>query len=417
VFATLACDFTALKADVRAYAVLGNRDTLATIIGDLQSLVKNGPTAAGTDKAFDGLARLAVMRGNTTYQKSTATGVLFDDIARRLLGCAEPYVVAGAPANTFVDALKAGWAFEVRGKTGVDAEAGVYERGSAGSYWAAEAGGATWGATLVVGAPTGTIPTDRALVFGYRTTFLTADPKAGSAFEHFTIPAIGNGGYLTLSPGLKIGLCSVELNNTLRVQHVTTVLPLLRNADALACATPPAFTPAAATLGALNPASVVRRVAGFFTPATAYAAFAAGSVGGAVSELSPSAVIDMQQVVLTYKFAIVNGKNSTPLAGTDGGPVKVLVSTLGNPDIPNSGVGLPNVTVTLAVAGNNSVIAFFSDTTAKVTVSRMTGPDGVASFDGVSLTKAGGYQLVATGTFDGVAGQPKLSNSFNIQNK
>jgi hypothetical protein len=46
-----------------------------------------------------------------------------------------------------------------------------------------------------------------------------------------------------------------------------------------------------------------------------------------------------------------------------------------------------------------------------------TGADGIASFAGVCLTKAGGYQLVATGTFDGVPAQPKLSNSFNIQNK
>src|SRR4051794_11701995 len=57
-FATLACDFTALKADVRDYTVLNNRDPLSTIIGDLQGLVRNGPTQAGTDKVFDALARL-----------------------------------------------------------------------------------------------------------------------------------------------------------------------------------------------------------------------------------------------------------------------------------------------------------------------------------------------------------------------
>jgi hypothetical protein len=59
----------------------------------------------------------------------------------------------------------------------------------------------------------------------------------------------------------------------------------------------------------------------------------------------------MQQVLLTFVFPIVDGKNSTPLKGTDGGPVKVLVTTKG-------GTPLANVTVTLAVAGNSSVIAF-----------------------------------------------------------
>ena len=43
--------------------------------------------------------------------------------------------------------------------------------------------------------------------------------------------------------------------------------------------------------------------------------------------------------------------------------------------------------------------------------------NGVADFSGVSVTKAGGYRLMATGSFDGVAGQPVASNLFNIKNK
>ena len=405
-FNALACDFTALKADARDYAA-SNKDVLFTIIGDLQGLVKTGPTAPGTDKVFDGLARLAVMRGSASLQKSTATGAMFDRLTRRFLGCAEAYVIAGAPPQDFTGAVGPNWMYEVRGKPNVDSEAGAYERGATGAYWAAEAGGATWGATLVVGAPAGTTATDRALVFGYRTTFFTNDPKSGSAFEHFTIPAIGNGGYLTVSPGLKIGLCNVDVNSTLRVQHISTVLPL----QPLACTAPATFAAAGTSSSLMLASSFVKKAVSFFAPTTAYA-FAAGSVGGAVSELSPSAVIDMQQVILAYKFSIVDGRNTVPLQGTDGGPVKVVVSTKG-------GTTLPNVMVTLAVAGNNSVIAYFSDNGAAPTamVQRTTDANGVATFDGVTLTKAGGYQLVATGTFDGVAGQPKISNSFNIQNK
>jgi hypothetical protein len=413
--ATLACDFTLLKADIRDLAA-SNKDVLFTIVGDLQALSKNGPNAAATDKVFDGLSRLAAMRG-TSAIKTGVLGAVFDRATRRLLGCAEGYVVANAEAADFSGALAPGWMFEVRGKTGVDPETGAYERGSTGSYWAAEAGGATWGSTLLVTAPAGVTATNRALIYGFRRTdFFTNDPKAGSAFEHRTIPVIGTvalpGALSLVPPGLKIGLCNVDVNNTLRVQHVTTVLAI----KTLGCDTPPAFVPATTStstvLAALNPASIARRAIGIFTPQLAYAAFAGGSVGGAVSELSPSAVIDMQQVTLKFVFPIVDGNNSTALKGSDGAAVKVLVTTKG-------GTPLPNVTVTLAVAGNNSVIAYFSDNGAAATptVSRPTGTNGVATFTGVSLTKAGGYQLVATGTFDGVAGQPVTSNSFNIQNK
>jgi hypothetical protein len=408
-FNTLACDFTALKADARAYAA-SNKDPIFTIISDLQSLVKNGPNAAGTDKVYDGLSRLALMRG-TALQQVGVAGSVFDDFTRRFLGCAESYIVAGAPPQDFSTALLAGWMYEVRGKPNVDPEIGAYERGATGSYWAAEAlPTTTWAATIVVTAPAGTTATDRAFVFGYRTSFLTNDPKVGSAFEHFTIPAIA-GGALTLNPALNIGLCNVTTNVTnLRVQHVNTVLPK----SALTCSTPPQFANAATSSSIMlaSGAALARRAFGFFAPENAYAAFLAGSVGGAPSELSPSAVIDMQQVTAAFLNPIADGTNSTALKDTTGGPVRVTVKTLG-------GTPLPNATVVLSVSGNSSVIAYFSDNggASVVTVSRTTNAAGVASFDGVSLTKAGGYQLTATPTFDGVAGPPALSNSFNIQNK
>ena len=109
-------------------------------------------------------------------------------------------------------------------------------------------------------------------------------------------------------------------------------------------------------------------------------------------------------------------KNSTPLQGTDGNPVTVNVTTKG-------GTPLAGVIVTLAVSGNSSVIAYFSDkgAPAQPTVQRTTDANGVATFDGVTLTKAGGYTLVATGTFDSglnaLTSPGVISNAFNIQNK
>ena len=413
-FNALTCDFTLLKADVRDYAA-SNKDSLYTIVSDLQTLVKNGPTAAGTDRVYDGLSRLAAMRG-TSAQKVGVSGAVFDRLTRRFLGCAEPYILAGAPPQDFSGALLPGWMYEVRGKPNVDPEVGAYERGATDSYWAAEAlSNTTWAATIVVTAPAGTTATDRAFVFGYRTSFLTNDPKVGSAFEHFTIPAI-TGGALTLNPALNIGLCNVGASlTTLRVQHVGTVL----NKTTLTCAPAPQFANAATSSSTMlaSGAVLARRAFGFFLPQTAYAALLAGSVGGAPSELSPSAVIDLQQVTLAFAAKIADGTNTSPLADTAGNPVRVRVTTKG-------GTPLPYAVVKLEIAGNSSTIAYFTGSGTGCLggcVYRTADALGVASFDGVTLTKAGGYTLAASGTFDtgpnALTSPQFFSNQFTIQNK
>jgi hypothetical protein len=124
---TLTCDINGLKSNARAYAA-SNQDPLYTIIGDLQQLVKKGPSEAGTDKAFDGLARLAAMRG-TTAQLGTATGATFNALTLGFIGCMESYISSNVPGDFSVaGALSPGWMYEVRGKAS-DAAAGAYERG------------------------------------------------------------------------------------------------------------------------------------------------------------------------------------------------------------------------------------------------------------------------------------------------
>ncbi len=191
------------------------------------------------------------------------------------------------------------------------------------------------------------------------------------------------------------------------MQHVDAILPL----QPLTCSTPPGFA-AAATRSSRFLAALARQAANLVTPNTAQAAFKLGAIGGGASELSPSVVIDMQRVTLSFVKPVANGTNSAPLADANGNPIQVAVTTL-------NGTPLPNVVVTLSIVGNSSSIAFFADGTSapSATVTRTTGADGLATFAGVSLTKAGGYQLSAAGSFDGVAGAPVVSNSFNIQNK
>ncbi len=397
---TLTCDIKGLKSNARAYAV-SNQDPLYTIIGDLQQLVKNGPTAAGTDKAFDGLARLAAMRG-TSAQLGTATGTTFNALTLGFLGCMESYISANVPGDFSVDgALSPGWMYEVRGGAS-DAAAGAYERGVGSPYWGAEAPqGWTVASTSV---------TKRFLVYGYRLTdFFTADPTVGSAFEVSTIPTIASG-KLTLGSPLTVGQCEVELTSTLRVQHQQEIL----TQSGLSCAAPPAFASLSVPSEAngFSPMRFAQRALDLFAPRTLNAAMIIGSVGGAGSVLSPFAVIDMQSVRLAFVHGIADGAVSQPLADTSGNPVQVRVSTL-------NGSPLRGATVTLSIAGNSSSIAFFQDgsAAASTTVSRTTDANGLVTFDNVRLTKAGGYTLLAAGSFDGVPGTSTLSNSFNMQNK
>ncbi|HEY9479853.1 MAG TPA: hypothetical protein VIP79_07170 [Gemmatimonadaceae bacterium] len=395
----LSCDINGLKANARDFAS-SNQDVLFTIIGDLQSLVRRGPTAAGTDKAFDGLARLAAMRG-TTAQSSTATGTTFNALTLGFLGCTESYIAANVPGDFSVaGALNPGWMYEVRGKAS-DPAAGAYERGES-PYWAAEAPQGWTVASASVA--------KRFLVYGYRLTdFLTMDPTVGSAFEVSTVPTIASGN-LTLGAPLTVGQCNVDLTSTLRVQHQESILTLTE----LSCATPPAFASLSVGSGARgsSPLRLAQRALDLFTPRTLNAAMIIGSVGGAGSVLSPFAVIDMQSVQLGLVSPIADGAVSQPLADANGNPAQVRVSTL-------NGSPLSGVTVTLSIAGNSSSIAFFQDgsAAASATVTRTTGDDGLATFGDVHLTKAGGYTVIATGAFDGVPGVPVLSNSFNMQNK
>src|SRR5687767_8598460 len=89
------CDITQLKSDARAYARKSN-DVLLTIAGDLGTEVsKKGLTRAATNKALDGLSRIAVIRG-TADQKSDVTAPVFNSLVEGFLSCTELEFTDGA---------------------------------------------------------------------------------------------------------------------------------------------------------------------------------------------------------------------------------------------------------------------------------------------------------------------------------
>jgi hypothetical protein len=395
------CNTFALEQNARAYAASAD-DPLFTIIAELGRHCESGPDAATTDEAFDGLARLAAMRG-TSAQKSDATGATFDALTRGFLGCMEDYITSSIPEDFSVaGALGEGWMYEVRGGQS-DASAGSYERGTS-PYWAAEATQG-WAASIASNSRA-----KRFLIYGYQLPdYVAIDPTIGSGFEIGTIPSIASG-KLAFSSPLTIGLCEVELSSTLRLEHVTTVLP----GEELGCDPPPSFAQVAQSdwASAISPLRLVAKAAELLSPRPVYAAMRVGSVGGAVSELSPSVVIDVQSVRFTLVQPIAKGRISEALADANGTPVRIQVTT-------QNGTPLSGAEVTLAIDGNHGKPAHLRDGSSApgATVTRTTAADGVATFDNVFLTKAGGYRLVASGGFDGIAAAQLVSNLFNMKNK
>ena len=429
------CDPNTVKGYARDFVNKSN-DPLLSTIGDIPSAlrldaaVQNGPVPGpnATDKVFDALAQVAAIRG-TSNQNPAATGLNFDNLVRGLLKCAQAEVTLNAgepeppaPGIGFRPALGPNWVFEVRGKTvsPADPTGAAYERGSTdNTWWALWPKNGAWDTDIQ------SSPTDhRVLVYGYRTT-APVPAQLGSSFEHKTIPAVSKpAGPAHFTLAGTVGLCvgdqsSLQVTLNQRVNHANVFLPL--PATPPTCAAPPDFTPTTGSIafGNWNPARLARRVAGFFAPQSLYAAtlFFGGSVTGSPDDFSPSSVYDLSQYQLSGLGAFADSRISRVLVETGTNSITVDVTVIGT-----SGPGTekaPNGTpVVLSIYGNSSSIAFFSDNGAppSATVTRYT-QNGVATFSGVKLTKAGGYQLQFQVSFDGAAGPALLSNSFNMQNK
>lgn len=443
------CDINALKADARLYANKSN-DLLLTIIGDLASAVKNGPSTAGDDKAFDGLARMAAIRG-TSAQKPGVTGEVFDRLVKRFVGCMQQHVYAnvqepdpptvpGTLGGGFKQALGGGWVFEVRGKSSgpyADPSGAAFERSTTTpqDWWAVDAPGGAWATAIsssLTNCTVAPIPAvcDRVLIFGWRRDFIPSLARAGSAFEHRTIPDVNTpleaGDDFTLAAD--VGLCvtdasPIEVNlATQRVNHDSKFLEL---SDPIRCGLttpPPLVSQAHGSLAfrQLNPMRVARRAVDFLMPQLAHASmFDGGSITGRPDDFSPSAVIDLSQVKLVFD-PIADGSISTALASNTNPSHEVRVYAYSIPD----NQPIPGVDVIVKIAGNSSTISFFGGTSSDsvtITPSQVTAkgtPEGYAKLTGVQLTKAGGYILSAQVNVAGVTGATLFNSlAFNIQNK
>jgi hypothetical protein len=419
------CNVTDLKAYARAYAKKSN-DLLVSTVGDIQGLLtKNGgPTVASTDKAFDGLSRVAFIRG-TSLQNPSVTGDQFDALVKGFLNCMLPIVYENAAELTggFGPALGKGWVFEVRGKTAIDTDAGAYERGYTAEWWGAWPNTTTWAGAITSSLTDGAQPEPasidkRMLIYGYRTSNLAGGQVGGTSFEHRSIPKIINAaGATQFKVAATLGLCFFTTPNTIsssRLNHADKFLTL-PTAQPVCDAPVTDFVSAGGyAFGRMNPMRLAKRAAALFAPQPLYAAtafYGGGSVTGSPDDWSPSAVYDLSAFLLKDLGTIADGSLKKPLALTTGGAPTINVKLTAD-TTKNAADGTP---VVMSIAGNSSTIAFFSDNGAQTsaTVTRYV-KDGKVTFENVKLTKTGGYKLAFQVAFDGVSAFSVVSNSFNM---
>ena len=80
---TLTCEINILRSNARAYVASYNSDAISNIITSMGS---TSDTTLRTSLGYDGLARLAVVRGDSSLKKSGATAAQGAEVVKSFLG-------------------------------------------------------------------------------------------------------------------------------------------------------------------------------------------------------------------------------------------------------------------------------------------------------------------------------------------
>ena len=157
-------------------------------------------------------------------------------------------------------------------------------------------------------------------------------------------------------------------------------------------------------------ASITNRLRSVFTPASAWAQDRSldfdSFTGGGPSSWSP------------HVFGTISGGPQLPLTfstqPTNGFVYPALLNTFVVHAQTAAGHFLNGVTITIVVANNMGSPA--GACVVGVLTAETKGA-GDATFDKVSILKAGGYLISASGSYNGIPTQSAVSNLFNIKNK
>lgn len=372
----LTCDYLSARAFARDYFGQPERREVGGILRDMQAAFGAGDTELARELGFDVLAVVEAVVNAGTAAGTPADG---SNLTNAVLACMD---VGHGSALDFSGALALFGAYGVRGGAEDPPFDPVLARESSPLWGAEPADGATW--AEAVG------PRRLAHAAPLSSTGFTSETPASSAYRWGAVPTPD----LVPFPGeLAVGACLTEPDPRLRVQRSTTILPFLA-LGFCADASPSVLADGGGRglLGRLTGA-----LAAVLVPHPLHATSTlAGGVGGRLGSFSPVVVVDAGAVNLVF--------TQQPTDALVGEPIPVQVTALGN-----GGTPLPEVTVTLAIEGNNASFGELSGTTVDV-----TGTDGVATFL-VALNKTGGFRLTAAGDLAGFPAASATSDLFHIK--
>jgi hypothetical protein len=383
------CDFSAMKTDARAFFA-SSRDPVFTLISDMSSAYKTGGASGATSKGLDILARVAQVRLTSAQGGTADAGGLF---VNDVVGCTT--LVPPTPDDFDAAAALGRGIFEVRGDAPAAPAALAYNAtrgsslltGAASPLWGVEG---TWPASPL-------LPTNnRYLVYGYPKG--TSSDVRVTGFELGTLPTTVN------VKGLTVGVCSAPVTS-----NGTTANLLVHSATNILLLQGTHFCVGHIAMGESPVGAFARRLASLLSPRSLFAQSSFDGIGGLPDGWSPFTLGSYVGSDITLHFDV---QPSNGTVNTNISPIVTVSATRAG------GLPVPPVVVTLAIYGNNGTPAFIINNIA-TTTSDGVNSVGIAKFDTLQFTKAGGYTIIATGSVGGapVGTQSVLSALFNIKNQ
>ena len=356
-----------------ASAVFGNGSDQVKVA---RTVSDNANTSVANEAGFDLLAQLAALHEGESWTAAMAPAGA--ELAVQLIACMNVENSGDISATAFAAALGDAGGFQVRGGPADPTGDVISADGGSGVHaplpWGEWMGG-------------------RALLYGYPISSFATEISGGTAFDWSTVRAIADGatGPDPFNGPATVALCADNAPEgltaaQLRVQHLAkidggSILPVA-NADFLNC------TPAA--LGTADATNVGERLLHalleLVTPQPLFASTMgfAGGIGGLKGSFSPFEVVYGANIVLTFQDQPANSTVNTPLTGKNGGG-ELSVKVTGAQGTP-----WEDILVRITAVTNNGAGVLTCGNEA------VTDEQGVAHFPNLTVSKAGGYFLVAT---------------------
>jgi hypothetical protein len=394
----VACDFKAIRTDVRDYFVVADEKKVLAIVDQMETACKNNQPAAQTDFGFEVAANLERVRNAKIQEPKTGTplvaATLLSDLFKQM-----PSVQVPAGTN-FLPAVQDGGALGVRGGPRDANQTAVVSLGF-DPIWGIEPPSAVTppSTTPAYTSDFGTMSNNvRFLIFGSGAPTFTTLTSLHTSYGLHTIPTV------SFNPQAVVFTCvpTDDATGKNRIQHKKTPNADPSASPVLALRVPLYCGTLTAMLKDQEPRTFAGRLLRLFSPEPLHAAAVALTKGGGggISTLSDFELV--QGVTLQHTF------DTQPADAfafqTITVVLKVVAVGTGNTQVPVEGAQL-----TLTVIGNQG-----SFTVNPQLPTGTTGDDGKATIT-FTLDKPGGYTISSGATLGGYQIASATSLMFHIK--